>query len=282
MTDFEIEPITPELGVYVKVPAERLLDDGVPEKCRELLDQYCVLVFPQIGISDAAQAELSNRMGRMKASRFSEGGESESDKLGIYPVTLDPERAKHLDYIHANVNWHMDGTTYEVPPKATCLKCETPPSEGGDTEFANLFAAYEALPAEKKEQLAGLRVVHSAEASVSRTFPNPTAEDVARWRANGPPHEQPLVWTQKDGRTSLLIGASADHIVGMDRDEGRALLEELLEWCTRPQFCYRHQWRQGDVVIWNNPGLLHRAHPYEAESGRMMHRTTIMGEEAVA
>ncbi len=282
MVDLQVEPITPEIGVYVKVDAEHLLDEGVPEKCRELLDQYGVVVFPQIGISDETQAELSNRMGKMEASKFSKGGDSDSDKKGIYPVTLDPERAKFLDYIHSNVHWHMDGTTYDVPPKATCLKCEVPPSEGGDTEFANLFAAYEALPEETKARIADLRVVHSAEAATRRSFPNPTQEDVERWRANGPPHEQPLVWTQKDGRKSLVIGSTGDHIVGMDREEGRALLEELVEFCTQPQFCYRHQWQKGDVVVWNNPGLLHRAHTYTADSGRLMHRTTIMGEEATA
>jgi alpha-ketoglutarate-dependent taurine dioxygenase len=180
------------------------------------------------------------------------------------------------------VHWHTDGLTYDVPPKASCLKCEVPPSSGGDTEFANLFASYADLPERRKAQLKSLRVVHSAEAATRRSFTNPSAEDVERWRANGPPHEHPLVWEQQDGRKSLLIGSTAEYIVGMDPDQGRALLEELVDWCTQPQYCYRHRWQKGDLVIWNNCGLLHRAHPYTADSGRLMHRTTIMGAEAIA
>lgn len=99
---------------------------------------------------------------------------------------------------------------------------------------------------------------------------------------DGPATEQPLVWTQSDGRSALVVGSTADHIVGMDLEKGRALLKELLDWCTQPRFCYRHQWQKGDMVIWNNPGLLHRAHHYTLDSGRLMHRTTINGTEALA
>lgn len=280
MTDIPVEPITPNLGVRIGLPAERLLDDGVPEQCLALLNRHGVLLFPQINASDATQVAFSNRLGAMRPTSL-KPDDSATDKLGIYPVTLDPTKAKYIDYIHSNVSWHMDGTVYEVPPKATSLKCEVPASSGGDTEFANLFAAYAALPAARKAQLEGLRVVHSIEATSRRTHKNPTEEELTRWRAT-PPREHPLVWRHQDGRISLLIGGTADHIVGMPLAEGRALLEELLEWSTQPQFCYRHQWQRGDLVFWNNCGLLHRAHPYTVESGRLMHRTTIMGTEAIA
>jgi alpha-ketoglutarate-dependent taurine dioxygenase len=113
-------------------------------------------------------------------------------------------------------------------------------------------------------------------------FKNPSVLDLQRWLKDGPPTEQPLVWKQSDGRRSLVIGSTADHIVGMDLEEGRALLDELLQWCTQARYCYRHQWQKGDMVIWNNCGLLHRAHHYTVDSGRLMHRTTIMGTEAIA
>lgn len=282
MDDIPVVRATPQLGVYVKMAAEELLAEGVPERCSELLNQYGVLIFPEIGASDRAQVALSNRMGKMLGSRLRARTDTAADGLGIYPVTLDPSRAKFIDYVHSNEHWHMDGTTYEVPPKATSLKCEVPPSDGGDTEFANLFAAYADLPAARKSALAGLRVVHSAEAANSKFFKNPSQEDLQRWRRDGPPREQPLVWTQRDGRKSLVIGSTADSIVNMDRDEGRALLDELLAWCTQPRYCYRHRWKKGDLVIWNNCSLLHRAHHYTAASGRLMHRTTIMGAESFA
>jgi alpha-ketoglutarate-dependent taurine dioxygenase len=223
--------------------------------------------------------DFSGRIGNMQPSKFSAKDEG---SLGIYRVTLDPERAKFIDYIVSNEHWHMDGTTYAIPPKATNLKCEVPASSGGDTEFADLFSAYEQLPAEKKAQLEGQRVVHGATAANMRSFKNPSIIDLERWMRDGPATEQPLVWKQADGRCALVVGSTADHIVGMDLEEGRALLKELLDWCTQPQFCYRHQWQAGDMVIWNNPGLLHRAHHYTVDSGRLMHRTTINGTEALS
>lgn len=282
MSAIRVEPIRPDFGARVLIGAGRILDEGVPESCLGLLDRYGVLVFPRIGVSDETQVAFSNRLGRMQGSRLRSTADTTADNLGIYPVTLDPGRAKFIDYIHSNEHWHMDGTTYEIPPRATNLKCEVPPGSGGDTEFANLFAAYDALSPAKKSQLENLRVVHSAEAANSRFFSNPSEEDLQRWRRDGPPREQPLVWRQPDGRRSLVIGSTADHVVGMGREQGRALLDELLAWCTQPRYCYRHQWHKGDMVVWNNCGLLHRAHHYTADSGRLMHRTTIMGTEAIA
>jgi alpha-ketoglutarate-dependent taurine dioxygenase len=277
-----IEPIGSNFGVRILVAAERMLDEGVPEQCLSLLNEYGVLLFPQISISDELQIAFSSRMGKMQDSVLGAKADTPADKAGIYPVTLDPTRAKFLDYIHSNEHWHMDGTKYEIPPKATNLKCEVPPGSGGDTEFANLFAAYADLPASKKAQLTGLRVVHSAAAANLKFFKNPSEEDRQRWLRDGPPTEQPLVWKQSDGRTSLVIGSTAEGIVGMAQAPAQALLDELLEWCTQPKYCYRHQWQKGDMVIFNNCGLLHRAHHYTVDSGRLMHRTTIMGTEAFA
>ena len=282
MIDIPVEPISPGLGARVLIRAEHLLDEGVAQQCSNLLDERLVLVFPRIAVSDDVQIAFSNRLGKMQGSRLRAKADTAADRMGIYPVTLDPGRAKFLDYIHSNEHWHMDGTTYDIPPRATNLKCEVPPASGGDTEFANLFAAYDDLPASRKPELENLRVVHSAATANLRSFSKPSVLDLQRWLSDGPPHEQPLVWQQASGRRSLVIGSTADHIVGMDLDKGRALLDELLAWCTQPRYCYRHTWQKGDMVIWNNPALLHRAHHYTADSGRLMHRTTIMGTEAFA
>ena len=109
--------------------------------------------------------------------------------------------------------------------------------------------------------------------------PDPTEENSPSWRTV-PSHECSLVWQRRDGRRSLVIGATADHIVGMRPDESRELLDELLAWSTQERFCYTHDWAVGDAVMWDNTGVLHRALPYDPASERTMQRTTIAGDEA--
>ena len=108
-----------------------------------------------------------------------------------------------------------------------------------------------------------------------------TPETAAHW-ASIPQQTHALVWTHACGRKSLVIGCHASHVVGMDRAESDALLDELLAWTTQPRFTYRHEWTVGDLVIWDNTGVVHRAEPYPVGCGRMMHRTTLLGEEAFA
>jgi alpha-ketoglutarate-dependent taurine dioxygenase len=123
--------------------------------------------------------------------------------------------------------------------------------------------------------------VHSFEAAQRRAKPQASAEEVAAWR-RVPTQQMSLVWQRRDGRRSLVIGATADHIVGLPADESAALLGELTEWSTQPRFRYTHEWRQGDLVVWDNTGMLHRALPYDVSSQRTLHRTTVHGEEAFA
>lgn len=151
---------------------------------------------------------------------------------------------------------------------------------GGETEFASTYAAYDALTDEEKERFRSLRVVHSLEASQRLAFPEPSEKLVAGWRMRKD-SEHPLVWTHRDGRHSLVLGASTDHVVGMDVDEGRALLADLLERSTAPERVYRHGWTVGDTVIWDNRGVLHRAAAYDADSPREMLRTTVLGDEPI-
>jgi len=281
-TSFEIEPINDRIGAYVRVKAADILNEGVPEQIMAALNRYNVLVLPEVHMSDEQFVGLSDYFGEKHDLAATQDG-SEVSRKGIYRIELDAEAKdkNQLDYIAGNDLWHMDGTVYNVPGKSTLLKCERPAKTGGDTEFASLFAAYEAMPEARKREIEPLRVVHCMEAIGTLLYDQPTAEDFARWNATFPPTEHPLVWHQKDGRTSLLIGGTAYDIVGMEHKAGRRFLDDLLEWCTQDRFTYLHKWTKGDMVMFNNPGLLHRSHPYNAESGRIMHRTTIKGMEAI-
>ncbi|EJL34397.1 TauD/TfdA family dioxygenase [Novosphingobium sp. AP12] len=274
-------PINENIGAYVDVAADNVLNHGTPEKIMAALDRYNVLVFPQVNMSDETFLDLTAALGEKHDTKVTDDGTSASQK-GIFRIALDKDDRTQREFILGNDYWHMDGMSYTVPVKATMLKCESAPAEGGDTGFANLHAAYAALPAQKKAQIDGLRVGHALSASLSRLYEAPSAEDYARWDAIFPRLEHPLVWKQKEGKAALLIGSTAHDVAGLEPEESRALLDELLEWSTQASFTYRHKWASGDLVIFNNPGLLHRSYPYDDGAGRVMHRTTLKGEEAIA
>ncbi len=122
--------------------------------------------------------------------------------------------------------------------------------------------------------------MHSFEASQRLVHPDPTAEEVARWRAK-PDKEHPLVWRHRSGRRSLVIGVSAARVVGLSDADGASLLADLLQRATVPGRVYRHEWAVGDLVLWDNTGVMHRALPYDPSSAREMHRTTMSGDEPI-
>jgi alpha-ketoglutarate-dependent taurine dioxygenase len=150
---------------------------------------------------------------------------------------------------------------------------------GGETEFASTYVGYDLLSDEEKERFGSLQVVHTFEATQRRIYPDPTPEQLADWNSR-PPKEHPLVWEHQSGRRSLVVGATASHVVGMDQS-GRALLDDLLDRVTAPELVFRHTWSVGDTVIWDNRGVVHRACPYDPSSPREMHRTTLVGDEPI-
>ncbi|MEV3905966.1 MULTISPECIES: TauD/TfdA dioxygenase family protein [unclassified Mycobacterium] len=280
MTLLTINKLTESVGAEVTgVDPDRLAgDDSLGEAVLEALEDNGVLVFPGLGLQPEVQVEFCRRLGGIDHS-----SDGHHPVPGIYPVTLDKSKNSSAAYLRATFDWHIDGCTPlndECPQKATVLSAKQVAARGGETEFANSYAAYEAFTDEEKDRFGALRVVHSLEASQRRITPDPSPEQVAKWRSR-PTHEHPLVWTHRSGRRSLVLGASADHVVGMDLDEGRALLAELLDRATQPGLVYSHRWSVGDTVIWDNNGVLHRAAPYDPDSPREMLRTTVLGDEPI-
>jgi alpha-ketoglutarate-dependent taurine dioxygenase len=273
-----ITPIKPLVGATVDVERARLCDTDVVETVRAALEERGVLVFPQIALSDAEQLAFTDALGdRVNFTRRIPG--SDVTAADVYKITLDREVNTEPDYVLGTFFWHIDGVTMDIPlPKATVLSARTLSDEGGSTEFANLYAAYEKLPDDEKAQIENLRAIHTIEASVRPVFGIPPEERVARWRSMAPPMDHPIVWTHEDGRKSLLLGTHADGVVGQPGPHGRALLWRLQQWAAQPDFVYTHKWQVADLVIWNNQGLMHRVVPY-TDTGRVMHRTSIAGKE---
>jgi alpha-ketoglutarate-dependent taurine dioxygenase len=250
-----------------------LADDALPVVVMEALEEHGVLVFPELHIDDDTQIAFSKRLDDV-------GKAEPAAPPSIYTVSLDPEKSHTAAYTLGTFNWHIDGAQDDVPTKATTLSAKAVSSNGGETEFASTYAAYDALTDTEKEQFAGLQVLHSFEASQRLVHPDPSPQELARWREK-PDKVHPLVWRHRSGRCSLVIGVTADHVVGMEPESGKALLDSLLARATAPERVYRHHWTVGDLVIWDNTGVMHRVEPYDASSAREMHRTTMSGDEPI-
>ncbi|WNG86017.1 TauD/TfdA family dioxygenase [Mycobacterium sp. ITM-2016-00317] len=280
MTVLTINKLTASVGAeVVGLDPERLgADAALAGALLEALEENGVLVLPGLHLNPVAQVEFCRRLGGVDYS-----SDGHHPVAGIYPVTLDKSKNSSAAYLRATFDWHIDGCTPtgdEYPQMATVLSAKQVADSGGETEFASSYAAYDGLSDDEKQRFAALRVVHSLEASQSRITPDPTPEQLQRWRSR-PTHEHPLVWTHRSGRKSLVLGASADYVVGMDLEAGRTLLGELLDRATTPDKVYSHNWSVGDTVIWDNRGVLHRAAPYDESSEREMLRTTVLGDEPI-
>jgi alpha-ketoglutarate-dependent taurine dioxygenase len=273
-----IEPIKPLIGGRVTVDKAHLTDPEVIAAIREALEDRGVLLFPEIDLSDDEQLALTDALG-LRANYNQRVPGSDVSAKDVYKITLDRSINNEPDYVLGTFFWHVDGVTMDQPlPKGTLLSARKLSDQGGSTEFANLYAAYDRLSDADKAQYESMTVIHTVEASVRPVFGQPTQERIDRWRSIAHAMEQPLVWTHDDGRKSLLLGSHADGIVGMPNPHGRALLWRLQQWAAQPDFVYTHEWKVGDLVLWNNQGLMHRVVPY-TDTGRVMHRTTLAGQE---
>lgn len=268
---FATSNITPRIATQIDSDPDTLLAGSRAREIRELLEQRGVIVIRKINLTDAQQLAFARTL----------GGVIDQGDRGIMKITLDPKENPMADYLRGTVLWHIDGFGDDIPTLASMLSARRISPIGGQTEFANTYAAFDDLPEKRKQELQRLRVVHTMVATQRDVFPNPTPEQRAAW-ARFPDKVHPLVWTHRSGRKSLVLGSSASHVVGMGLKEGRALLDELLAWATQIKFVYRHEWSVGDFVMWDNTGCMHRVASYPADSGRMMHRTTLVGEEAIA
>lgn len=262
--------LTPRIGTELFTDAPNLLSGTHTKQIRDLLEQRGVLIFRGINFDDEQQLAFSETIGQI----FQQG------KRGIVKITLDENESSTAQYLHGTFFWHIDGAQDDVPTRASLLSARTLASEGGQTEFANTYAAYDDLPDDEKKALAEIRIQHSQVRIQLLAKPDISDNELSFWQ-NMEVKTHPLVWTHETGRKSLVLGLTASGVEGMDNDEGLALIDRLQDWSTQPQFVYQHQWQPGDLLIWDNTGCMHRVVPYAADSGRMMHRTTLVGEESL-
>ena len=269
---FEVHHASPRVGSVIKTTKEDMLKGTYAEQIKELLTERSALVFPQMHLTVEEQVKFAGTVGKV----FPVGGKE------IQKITMDKDVNPVADYIRGAFFWHIDGANDDVPAKATMLNCRVLADEGtGDTMVANTYAAYEDLPEEDKALIANLRARHCLESSQRMVHPDPSYALVKRWHEQ-PSRFHPVVWHHRSGKKSLLLGATAYYIQGMDVEEGRALLCRLQEFATQPQYVFRHKWSVGDFLLFDNTGTMHKAAPYDLSSKRLMDRTTLYGEESIA
>jgi len=264
--------IKPNIGTKILADKNALLSGEHVAEIRDLLERRVVLVFPKINFTDEEQVQFTRTLGNTAKERT--GDE-------VFTISLDPEKSSGVEYLKGAFYWHFDGVIQARPILASLLSSKVLPPTGGNTEFANCYAAYEDLSSEEKAKLDGLRVVHSNWAPLLYYMPEPSQDKLEQFTEFGE-IELPLVWTHSSGRKSLVLGCTATQIVGMDRKESTLLLNGLREKATSLPFHYSHEWSIGDMVMWDNTGTLHRAMPYPLDCDRELHRTKLEGEEPIA
>jgi alpha-ketoglutarate-dependent taurine dioxygenase len=268
-----------EIGVEINgVHGHEFANATVAADCQAALEAHGVVVYREAHVDDDDLVAFSHMLGQVHVRPLS----TDSTHPEISIVSLDPQLSLAAGVQPGTFVWHIDGTTEEFPHKATLLTCWEVSNDGsGDTEFANTYAAYAALSDADKAEIADVLVEYGFSNEAHRNTPGISDEAHAKWESY-PQRVRPLVWTRRNGRKSMLLGSTAGEVVGWPYKEGRALLDRLLEWSTQQRFVLRHHWHLGDLVVWDNTGMLHRALPYELSSRRLMHRAALLGDEGVA
>ena len=278
-----VSPLTADFGARVTgVDISTPLAFETFREIRAAFDRYLVLVFPGQALDDETQIAFSERFGPCEGTKTANPAAgtvfARQSNLDIKTGETIPLNDRRMAYQKANYLWHSDSTFKATLSLCSILSAREVPPEGGATEFASTRTAYDSLSEDRKTELDSLDVEHDfvhSRGLVGFTF---TEEESVHF----PPVRHKLVRTNAGtGRKSVLIGAHAKGIVGWPAEKGRALLDDLIERATRPENRLRHEWRTGDVIIWDNQAAVHRATPYDmARHRRFMQRTTISSQGA--
>jgi alpha-ketoglutarate-dependent 2,4-dichlorophenoxyacetate dioxygenase len=276
--------LTPHFAAQIDgADITRPVDDATWRDIRAAFEEHSVLLFRGQLLTDEQQIAFSQRFGRLEVTRSMNPAAgtpfARQSNLDIKTGEIIPDEDRRMIYQLANMLWHSDSSFKAVPSLCSLLSARIVPPEGGATEFASARCAYASLPEALKRRARDGVVVHDFSWSRDQIRPGFFTD---KERAEYPPVRHPLVRRNPvNGRESLFLGAHASHVEGLPVAEGRAFLKELLDHVTQPQFCYHHEWQEGDLIIWDNRCVLHRATPFDTTRyKRLMQRTTVSGDPA--
>lgn len=262
-----IHPLRPTFGAIIEgVDFTRPIPGDIFAQIEQTLWTYAVVGFRTPALTDEQQIRFSECFGRLHVSILDPARRRHADgrfnDVGNIDIKGEIDRNPGVKYADANLFWHSDLTFLSNPAKVTVLSARELPDHPPATQFADLRAAWEALPAARQRELEGLQVQHSVFVARAKSgFTEFTQEE----RSKAPPVIHPLVQTHpRTGRKALLLSSSAGHVVGWSAEDSQALLQELTEFATQDRFVLSYAWQDGDVLIWDGSATVHRATPYQS------------------
>jgi alpha-ketoglutarate-dependent 2,4-dichlorophenoxyacetate dioxygenase len=278
-----VKPVTPDFvaelsGIDLAQPLKPADRDAI----EAAINRYAIVVFHDQKLTDDQQIDFSRHFGPIHSSaqrarhtgikhRLASTEIADISNLDGDSNVLAPDSKRRLDWL-ANRLWHTDASFRAVPGALSLLYAHVVPDEGGETEFADLRAAYDALPQKTRDQIEPLIAEHSIWHSRGQLAVTKYTDEELK---SLPPVPQRVVRTHPGShRKTLYLASHASHIVGMPVADGRLLLMDLIEHATEPRFVHSHTWKQGDLVIWDNRCTMHRARPFDTSQVRDLRRVT--------
>ncbi len=278
-----VTPTHPEFVAEIAdVDVAQPLKPADRQAIEDAINRFAVVVFRGQTLDDERQVAFARNFGPVASSalrlrhrdikhRIDSDEVADISNLDSEGRVLQPDARRRLDGL-ANRLWHTDASFRAVPGALSMLYAHVVPEEGGDTEFADMRAAYDALPESKKKALEGLVAEHSIWRSREQLG---VVQYTDEERASLPPVLQRLVRTHPGShRKTLYLAAHASHIIGMPVADGRLIILDLIEHATQPRFVHAHRWAKGDLVIWDNRCTMHRARPFDTTKVRDLRRVT--------
>ncbi|MBS0518646.1 MAG: TauD/TfdA family dioxygenase [Proteobacteria bacterium] len=272
-------PLDAPLGARIEdLDRESASSPAVAALLNRALAEHLLVVVPGERMTPQQMRDFSSAFGAAQRQLLRYKRSGEVPEVSVMVSTLMDDGSTDKTALRAE-DWHTDDSYMAMPAKATLLHSIEIPSRGGSTWFCNMHSVYDALPEATRQRIDGLRAIHAYDTVRARNRPS---ERTSQEIAETPDVEHPLVRTHPDtGRKALYLNFNRlDRIVGMDREESDALLDELAEEARRPEHHFGHRWTLGDVVIWDNRATMHRVDvDYPAGEHRIMQRVLIEGDK---
>lgn len=281
---FKINKLHPALAVEIEgIDLASQNDYACISFIRKTLVENNVIVLRSQKLTPAQQISISSKFGPLAVHIVSQFNMDNFPEILILSNDKNT-KGESVGIEDAGRYWHTDMSYLAKPSLGSILYAIEVPAYGGDTMFASMYSAYDALPGFRKKELSNLRAIHyfasrwEGEKNKSSIRPSMTKEQIEKT----PPVDHPLIRTHpENGRKAIYAGGFTVGILDFDTKKAKQLLEELTLFSTQKQFVYRHKWQAGDIVFWDNRSTMHHALPYDNKYRRHMHRTTVKGDKPV-